>query len=1379
VTDQSRNVELVIRAKNLSKKTLTDVQKEIESISKALDDQVDASKRGEGSLKDLEKSYGKLEDAMKSLLQQQAVIKTFEAQRARLEDLQKAQAAATAKLTAHQEALAKTEKVTKRQTAQLATYEKAVTRSTEAVDKQAIRVANAGKAAEELGVDLNDLVGSQDRVLESGRKLSTQYDKQAAAVENFAIEAKLAATASKEFQAAADFTKAAERAAELNRAGQYVQFWTEQLDKMDAAQRRASNSEALNLMADRAIAAARGYRTLGDASKKLIQENDKVGKSLREILDPAAAARSSLGGVEEEIRQVNQAAISAAGPITDYRAQVQALAATNKALAAQGSGIDLFQRQVTALREARAEFVKNRTALTQYAATVREAEAPTAEMAAELKRLESALASSAASYRTQAAAARTTQTTLREGGIATNDLAGAQARLVTAAKGSTQALANLNTAAEKYGTSVKKAEDNTSSFENNGRTALSFVQRLRGEVLALAAAYVGLQGGIGLANDSLNASNSKRAIQNQLALTVGDDPAKIAKEYAYIRAQADRIGVSFEAAAKGYAKFAAAASLAGRSIEEIRYVSEAFQEVGVVAGLTADDMGGVFKALEQIYSKGKIQAEELRGQLGDRLFGAFEIAAKALKDQFPDLDKAMQKGLITSEQLLAIAEEYRKTVANRLPTSMESLTANQNRLNSAFFDFKVLIADSGFATEYEKLVIKLSAFLRSDDGTKLAQNLSKAFAAISTGLTFLLDHLDELTLALELAFGIKALSLVAGLASTITTKLIPALALAQAELLATGVAGASAATVITTAFAAVVALFAGWKIGEYLYDQFDIAKRAGISMAEVLKGLTVQLTYAFNAFATSIGGNLKGAFNDALNYLKDGFDGVLDVLAKGAEAVGKNDIAASIRKGMTDGTRAGATDIKGELAKLKKEFEDEMELNTNMFALQRANVGKDRVNYPNPANPDQSGPTGKPTLKPKPADPDADAAAQEKLVKKRISLADQLTRALEGAEAKIQKNEKDSLESRLMAIDTEYAKIFRKIDELAKLPGGKAGADTMRTQLGLYVSLLKEQERVKFAMEEQKKTLADIKDSETRINELIALRTQLLQNVEAQRKMGGLTDQEAKEQVATIDANYVPQINAATQATLQLAEANKAAFGDTLAYDNFIAKLNAIPASLKQVRNELITTAQVNDKIAGGMADAFGDFVSAAAQGENAIEALRDSFLQFAADFLKEIAMMIVKQIILNLLQNSSIGGFISGGVNGVAGGASGGGSSVQASQRHSGGMAGGAGVTRSANADWFNNAPSYGDQGIIGLKANEYPTILKKNEEVLSESNPRNMINGGGDGAAAPSGGNMTVINQIDSLSVVEAGLSTPAGDKVFMNRIRANKSSIKSMLT
>lgn len=1367
MTDQSRNVELVIRAKNLSKKTLGDLEKDIEGVNKALDRQVEAAKRGEGSMKDLDKSYGKLEDAMKGLLQQQAVIKNFEAQKARLVELQAALTATNARLDAHRTAMEGSTKTTKRQEAQLATYERQVVKASDAIDKQAVRLAATGKQAQELGVDLQDLVGSQDRVLAAGRRLSDGYDKQGAAVERFDYDMRNAKRAADEMAAATQFDDAARKAAELNKAGQYVAFWTQQLDKMDAEQRQAANSDSLNKLADNALAASRGYKTLGDASQRLIQNNRAVGQSLREIMDPAGIARTTLGGVEEEIRAMAAAAAAAKGPVTDYRAQVQALAASNKALSAQGSGIDAFQQQIVALRAARAEYVQNRTALQQYAQAVRQADVPTAEMTAELNRLKANMAASRQAFTDQAAAARLLRTDLAAAGIATNNLNDAQARLVTGARTNVSTMTTLNAAVEKYGTTVKKADDATGFFASNGRTTLSFVQRLRGEVLALAAAYVGLQGTIGLASGSLDASNNKQGLQNQLALAVGDDPKAIGAEYKYIRDQADRIGISFEEAAKGYGKFAAAAKLAGRDMKEIRYVAESFLEVGRVANLTSDDIGGVFKALEQIYSKGKIQAEELRGQLGDRLFGAFEIAAIALKDQFPNLDKAMKDGLVTSEQLVAIAEQYRKTVAVRLPTAMESLAANQARLNSAFFDFKVLIAESGFADQYEALIKRVSAFLRSDDGTKLAKDLSTAFGVIAQGLTFLLEHLDEVKLVLELAFGAKALALVAGFATVLTTTVIPALLTTQAELAATGVAGATAAGVIQKAFIALGVFLAAWQVSDYLAEQ-DWGIKAVYKYEQYVKAAFIQIEFAAKALGLSIQVAFENWMNFASNTVKNGRDKIVRLLAEGADAIGANGMGDKIRKGLTDGVRGAQIDIKAETKKLRLQLMDALNINAATTDMKIA-YRQGKMGGPQAAD-DPVLPTGKPTGKKAATGPtDAELKAAAALQKKRISMAEELTQALEAAEAKIDKNEKTSLESRLSAIDVAYQKVFRKIEELAKLPGGAEQANQMKATLQSYVGQLKAQEAIKFEQEQNKKNLADIKAEETRINELIALRTQLLANVAVQQKLGNVTPQEGQAAVAKIDAMYVPQINQAVTATMALAEANKAAFGDTLAFDNFQAKLAAIPDSLKKVQDDLITTGQVNDKIAGGLTNVFESFAQAIANGQNAMSALKDAFLQFAAQFLREIAMMILKQLIFNAISNSSIGGMIGG--------------AASAAVKHDGGIIGkSGGVSRSVSNGVFAGAPVYHTGGIAGLAADEYPAILQRNEEILTKTDPRNILNGGaaagGNNTQAPAPQSIQVINAIDSGSVMQAGLNTPEGTKAVVNYMRANRASVKQAL-
>lgn len=120
--------------------------------------------------------------------------------------------------------------------------------------------------------------------------------------------------------------------------------------------------------------------------------------------------------------------------------------------------------------------------------------------------------------------------------------------------------------------------------------------------------------------------------------------------------------------------------------------------------------------------------------------------------------------------------------------------------------------------------------------------------------------------------------------------------------------------------------------------------------------------------------------------------------------------------------------------------------------------------------------------------------------------------------------------------------------------------------------------------------------------------------------------------------------------------------------------------------------------------------------------AVRDNMRTYAADLLRFMAQYIIKQQILNALKagESSSGGSIWGTIGSAA---------VAALANHTGGVVGRDGSPRTVAASWFANAPRYHSGGLPGLSSNEVATILKKKEEVLTEDDPRNVLNGGGGG--------------------------------------------------
>lgn len=134
-----------------------------------------------------------------------------------------------------------------------------------------------------------------------------------------------------------------------------------------------------------------------------------------------------------------------------------------------------------------------------------------------------------------------------------------------------------------------------------------------------------------------------------------------------------------------FARFSAAAK--GTSIEG-QNATEIFRSVSLVMSklqAPAEQVNGVFRALEQIMSKGQVQAEELRGQLGDRLPGAVQIAARAMGVSTVRLNEMLKAGEVLSEEFLPkLAKELRKTFGLEGVDSIDNFQTSMNDMRNAF-----------------------------------------------------------------------------------------------------------------------------------------------------------------------------------------------------------------------------------------------------------------------------------------------------------------------------------------------------------------------------------------------------------------------------------------------------------------------------------------------------------------------------------------------------------------------------------------------------------------------------------------------------------------------------------------------------------------------
>ena len=282
---------------------------------------------------------------------------------------------------------------------------------------------------------------------------------------------------------------------------------------------------------------------------------------------------------------------------------------------------------------------------------------------------------------------------------------------------------------------------------------------------------------------------------------------------------------------------------------------------------------------------------------------------------------------------------------------------------------------------------------------------------------------------------------------------------------------------------------------------------------------------------------------------------------------------------------------------------------------------------------------------------------------------------------------------------------------------------------------------------------------EQEMNDILELRKELLEEIAFQESQGNTEAVERLKQ----------QLDGVNDSA-RLAIDNLITFLETLSgpgIEAAIISLRRIRRELGDIGTEALFTAdQINESLASKGANAFDKFAQSLANGENAIKSLRDAFLQFAADFLREIAQMIIQQALLNALKGAF--GGAGGGVGGAIAGA------LNAIVKHNGGMANSGGGSRSVNPAVFAGAARFHGGGIAGLGPREVPAILMDDEEVLTAQDPRHARNGG---TASPTL-NVKNVNVFDASDMLDKALSSSVGEKVLMNFISRNARQVKGAL-
>lgn len=170
-----------------------------------------------------------------------------------------------------------------------------------------------------------------------------------------------------------------------------------------------------------------------------------------------------------------------------------------------------------------------------------------------------------------------------------------------------------------------------------------------------------------------------------------------AVELSAMRAQASSLGVVFADTAKSQLEWAAATQQTSLEGDKGAKVFNSISGAIRLFGGGTEEVNGALKALTQMMSKGTVQSEELKGQLGERLPGAFKLMADALGISTRELTDALKNGMVESGFAIEkLAELIEKRYGEGIVNAANTTQAQLNRMKN---DWQTIMAGIGKAVD--------------------------------------------------------------------------------------------------------------------------------------------------------------------------------------------------------------------------------------------------------------------------------------------------------------------------------------------------------------------------------------------------------------------------------------------------------------------------------------------------------------------------------------------------------------------------------------------------------------------------------------------------------------------------------------------------------
>lgn len=249
-------------------------------------------------------------------------------------------------------------------------------------------------------------------------------------------------------------------------------------------------------------------------------------------------------------------------------------------------------------------------------------------------------------------------------------------------------------------------------------------------------------GGYGLA--TLNKKNQQvvsAELQSSAVVQQAGGSAQQGKaSFQYLKDEGQRIGFNYLDASQDYNKLISGLTGSGVGLKESQKVFSGFAELARVNKLDKTTQNRLFRALSQVAGKGKLQSEELTGQIAEALPGGTALFAQAYQaklggnktgsEAIQQLLADMKKGKVTSDILTyaGTAASQRANAGGALGSASTASQAEQARYQNSVNDLAVVASSAGVEEGFARIFRTLNAGLSESNSlvTSLAEGFNDA-----------------------------------------------------------------------------------------------------------------------------------------------------------------------------------------------------------------------------------------------------------------------------------------------------------------------------------------------------------------------------------------------------------------------------------------------------------------------------------------------------------------------------------------------------------------------------------------------------------------------------------------------------------------------------